>query len=104
MRNYKVYGEDQSSISKWAEETFGPVSTNLSVAVRMNDEVAELLSKLNQDDNHPGAGEECADVLIVLFRLADKLGLDLLYEVDLKMEVNRDREWVLDGTGHGKHK
>ena len=30
-------------------------------------------------------------------------GRDLLAEVDAKMEINRRREWVLDGTGCGRH-
>lgn len=28
---------------------------------------------------------------------------DLLAEVDAKMEINRRREWVPDGTGCGRH-
>jgi len=37
----------------------------------------------------------------VLYRVADRLGSDLLAEVDRKMQVNRLRKWHLDGTGHG---
>lgn len=99
----RVTRECQETISNWAEETFGPVTTNVRTATRLNDEMAELLSKLAKDDTHPGAGDEMADVLIILFRLAEKLGYDLLYEVDRKMEVNRGRTWILDGTGHGHH-
>lgn len=99
MKNYEVYGENQKSISQWAEETFGPAGVN----ARMNDEVAELLSKLTSDDNHPDAGEEMADILIVLYRLADRMGYNLREEVNRKMAINRRREWVLDGTGHAHH-
>lgn len=95
--------ETQQTISEWAEETFGPVSSNARVAARANEEMAELLRALTADDSNPQAANEMADVLIPLFRLADRMGFDLLGEVDKKMAVNRAREWHLDGSGHGYH-
>lgn len=35
--------------------------------------------------------------------LCRAVGHDLLAEVDAKMEINRRREWVPDGTGCGRH-
>ena len=95
--------EDQITISAWAEATFGPVSSNASVAARANEEMAELLRCLTVNDSHEKAPEEIADVTIVLFRLADRLGVDLLDEVDRKMATNRARDWRLSGDGHGYH-
>lgn len=95
--------ESQSSISTWATDTFGPVSSNARVAARANEEMAELLRALTADDRSPKAGEEMADVLIVLYRLAERLGMDIHKEVDRKMAINRAREWKLDATGHGYH-
>jgi NTP pyrophosphatase (non-canonical NTP hydrolase) len=95
--------ETQQSISWWASETFGPVSSNIRVAARANEEMAELLRALSTNDKNPKAHEEMADVLIVLFRLAARMGIDLLDAVDKKMEINRSREWKLDGSGHGYH-
>lgn len=95
--------ECQASISSWAEQTFGPSSSNARVASRANEEMAELLRALTADDNHPNAIEEAADVVIVLFRLAGRMGESLMAEVDRKMAINRAREWNVDASGHGYH-
>ena len=65
--------------------------------------MAELLRALTAGDNSPDALDECADVVIVLCRLARRLGGDLWREVERKMAVNRKRTWRLDGTGHAYH-
>lgn len=93
----------QETISRWAEETFGPAGSNASVAARANREMSELIQKLAANDAHPEAAAEVADVLIVLYRLATRLGSNLHEEVDRKMAINRQREWTLDGDGHGQH-
>lgn len=95
--------ETQTTISTWATETFGDAGSNFLVAARANVEMAELLRGLGANDNDPKALEECADVLIVLFRLADRMGGDLLAEVNRKMAINRKRQWVLRGDGTGDH-
>jgi NTP pyrophosphatase (non-canonical NTP hydrolase) len=96
--------ETQMTISMWAEKTFGPVSSNARVAARANEEMAELLRRLTTDDWHPETGEEIADVVIVLYRLAHRMGYDLHNEVNLKMAINRtSRVWRRDGSGHGYH-
>ena len=97
------YRENQKTVSDWADETFGPVSTNARVAARANEEMAELLRALTADDQSPQAANEIADVFIVLYRLATRLGVDAHEEVDKKMAVNRQRAWAKDGTGHGYH-
>jgi|SRR6267142_840607 len=96
--------ETQQTVSQWAEQTFGSVGSNASVAARVNKEMAELIMELARDDNSPKMGDEIADVVICLMRLADRNGIDMLEEVDRKMKINRSREWVLDGHGHGQHK
>jgi hypothetical protein len=95
--------ETQTSISSWANETFGPAGSNARVAARANEEMAELLRALTADDASPKAGAEVADIVIVLYRLATRLGIDLHAEIDRKMAINRAREWKLDATGHGYH-
>lgn len=95
--------ETQKTISDWAEETFGPTGSNMRVAVRAQEELTELLRALSVDDLHPKAADEVADVVIVLQRLATRLGVDLWAEVERKMAVNRARVWKLDNTGHGYH-
>lgn len=95
--------ETQSSISRWANETFGPASSNARVAARANEEMAELLRALTADDNHTKAVEEAADVVIILYRLAERMGRDLHAAIDRKMEINRARVWNLTADGHGYH-
>lgn len=95
--------ENQQTISNWANETFGPAGSNARVAARANEELAELLRALTTDDDHPKAAEEVADTVIVLYRLAARLGIDLHAEIDRKMAINRTREWKLDRTGQGYH-
>jgi NTP pyrophosphatase (non-canonical NTP hydrolase) len=95
--------ETQQTISAWADETFGEASSSVRVAVRANEEMAELLRALSVDDRHPKAAEELADVYIVLCRVGSRLGVDILEEVDRKMQINRAREWRKDGSGHGYH-
>ena len=95
--------ETQQSISEWAEETFGPVGSNARVAARANEEMAELLRALTANDVDRKAVSEIADVFIVLYRLATRLGADIQLEIDRKMEINRVRKWNRDGSGHGYH-
>ena len=95
--------ETQATISLWAEETFGPVSSNARVAARANEEMSELLRILTIDDESLEALGEIADVFIVLYRLADCMGFDVQTEIDRKMVINRSRQWSRDGSGHGYH-
>jgi NTP pyrophosphatase (non-canonical NTP hydrolase) len=89
--------ETQDTVAKWAVSVFGPAGSNARCAARANEEMAELLRALTADDNHPKAVEEVADVVIVLYRLADRMGFDLHAEIDRKMLTNRERAWERDG-------
>ena len=92
----------QGDIARWADKTFGPSTSNVRIAARANEEMAELLWALTCDDNAPKAVEEAADVVIVLYRLVERMGGDLMLAIDEKMAINRDRKWVVSG-GHGQH-
>jgi NTP pyrophosphatase (non-canonical NTP hydrolase) len=94
--------ETQDSIEEWRRDTFGVPSTAARLAARANVEMAELLDELSAGRNE-AAAVECADVVIVLFGVAERLGVDLLAEVDKKMAINRDRKWTVAGDGTGKH-
>jgi hypothetical protein len=99
----QVPHETQDSITAWADATFGPVPSSLSVWRRADKEWRELGAKLEQSDDYPGAAEECADVVIVLMRMFSRLRTEWRREVDRKMSINRTREWVLTEDGHGQH-
>ena len=94
--------ETQKTIEEWRLATFGP-SISMRIAVRANEEMSELLRALSVDDNNPKAASEIADVMIVLYGVAECLEVDLHDEVDKKMKINRARVWNLDGSGHGHH-
>ncbi|MBV9125627.1 MAG: nucleotide pyrophosphohydrolase [Planctomycetes bacterium] len=95
--------ETQRTISDWARETFGEPKSNLSVAIRANEEMAEMLACLNRDDGDQHAAEEAADIIITLAVMFDRLGIDMVAEINRKMRINRERQWRLDGQGHGYH-
>lgn len=99
-----LHTETQRSISAWADDTFGDAGSHARTAARANEEMAELLATLTNDlRSNEKAIDECADIVIILFRLADRMGFDLLAEVDRKMLINRGRTWKRDGSGHGYH-
>lgn len=95
--------ETQATITEWIETTFGPAESNARVLARANEEMAELLRNVTIDDRHSDIPEEMADVVIVLYRVATRLGVDLMEEVDKKMAINRARLWAKDGSGCGYH-
>ncbi|AGI11272.1 putative pyrophosphatase [Pseudomonas phage LKO4] len=104
--------ETQESITRWADDTFGPKHP-AEVAARMNVEVAELVAGLATVAAVPVADmdqelvqelqKECADVFIMLAQVAEKLNVDLQTVVDFKMSVNRNRSWGRSRTGKMQH-
>jgi NTP pyrophosphatase (non-canonical NTP hydrolase) len=95
--------ETEQSVVLWADETFGMTTSNIRIAARANEEMAELLRALSTNDVSPKAAEEIADIVIILTRLARNLGTTVASEIDAKMQVNRLRRWMKDNTGHGYH-
>lgn len=95
--------ETQKTITAWADETFGPGIDLARLAARANEEMAELLTEVTSNSDLEICAVEAADVLIVLYIFAEKIGFDLDAMVDHKMQINRSREWVRDGTGAGYH-
>ncbi len=95
--------ETQETITQWIEATFGAAGSNARVVARANEEMAEMVKDVTIDDASPRLAEEMADVVIVLYRVATRLGVDLHTEIDKKMAINRARTWALDGSGCGYH-
>ena len=98
--------ETQRTIVEWADKEFGPVSGLSRVAARANAEMAELLRVVtsNQSNMLENAVYEAADVVIILYRLADIAGFDLHSAIDAKMAINRNRKWDTSASdGHGYH-
>jgi NTP pyrophosphatase (non-canonical NTP hydrolase) len=69
--------ETQQSISQWAAETFGQPCSNLRVATRAGEEMFELFKEISTGGSALKSIEEAADVAIVLYRLAERLGVTI---------------------------
>jgi NTP pyrophosphatase (non-canonical NTP hydrolase) len=95
--------ETQKTIGDWADEAFGKVTSFVGTGIRANTEMAELLDALQNNKSPAEIAIECADVVIVLKRLCEAMGVDLDEAIITKMAINRSRTWVLDGHGHGQH-
>lgn len=93
--------ETAESIQQWCMETFG-TPTPIRIAVRANQEMAELLVAI-ADDNLEKASEEAADVLICFEQMARVCNWVLEQEKQRKMKINRARRWNTDGRGTGYH-
>ncbi len=94
--------ETQQSICAWAEETFGPATSAATLHARALPEMEELSDALRTGDRQEVA-HELADIVILLYRVAQESGVDLHTAIDEKMAINRARQWVPAGDGTGKH-
>ena len=99
--------ETQRSITQWAQKQFG--ASVSEVALRMNLEVAELLSiaALHREpvspEEHRLIAEELADVEIMLRQVAEMCGVNLQNAVNWKMRINRQRAWTRLPGGRHQH-
>ena len=83
-----------------------------NLAIALSVEAAELLEHFQwtaEDDQgslapdlHAKVGEEIADVLLYLVRLADKLNIDLLAEATQKIQINAAKYPVEKARGSNK--
>lgn len=71
-----TYVETQESVTAWAAETFGTPKSQLTILLRANEEMAELLQDVERDDRE-AVRLELADVIIVLYRWAERERIDL---------------------------
>jgi NTP pyrophosphatase (non-canonical NTP hydrolase) len=93
--------ETQETIAAWAAATFGP--TTVSAAwLRCFEEILEA-EKADLAGDHEGLAAELPDILITLYRVAERLGVDLHSAVNEKMAVNRGRTWNVSPNGTGRH-
>lgn len=119
--------ETQATVRAWARATFpGGADRDPRTAQRMLEEVVELchaagmhrvemirtvrdacrkfpeagLSRCPEPDD---VGPEAGDVLVTLYVVADRWGVDLHEHCDRKMAINRAREWHALGDGTGYH-
>ena len=95
--------ENQKTINEWADKEFGDITLDTAIE-RMVKEVIELEDIDLDNTNSPEqVSDECADILITLYRIVGCAGFDLHACVDHKMEINRGRKWKSNGDGTGQH-
>jgi len=95
-----------------AEREWEQFHTPKNLAIALSIEASELLEHFlwaADDDSghltpekHQKIGDEAADVLLYLVRLADKLGIDLLEAAKSKMERNAEKYPVSKARGSSK--
>lgn len=91
--------EDSRSITTWGEATFGIAETQ-----KLYDRLLEEYKEFCQCPTMKEAGQELADISILLHQIAKSLGFNLDEEVDKKMAINRKREWIVNSDKIGRHK
>lgn len=99
----------QKEISDWSRETFG--SSTKQVLTKLGAEYQELISSIDIEIDPNGiamvhehnTGKEAADVLFMLFQLAENIGFDLLEETRKKFDVNKTRTWEKQDDGTYQH-
>lgn len=82
--------ENQNTVAQWAQETFGNSPTSLRIAIRANIEMSELLTEV-ADDEWLKVPTEAADVAIVMYRLADKLSINLDHGIEVLASKGRKK-------------
>lgn len=123
MKGETYTPETQGSVARWGDK-FGQAGPGRLLA-RMLEEFLELCEACGYDEIDTcstiyGAikalrgdlqgrsavediGPEAADVVIMLYQLADTVGFDLLDHVDEKMRINRGRKWKKLADGSYRH-
>ncbi len=92
----------QKSVAKWADDTFPERNIMGAINKLTLEEIPELVKELpNPKGNHGG---ELADCFILLFDIADMLGIDAGRVTLNKLDENRARKWEHNPmTGFFKH-
>ena len=85
----------------WAETAF-PEATPISCALHLRKEVQELVDEL--EANGPGVDEEICDCLMLILHAAFRANTDLNAELKRKLEINKNRKWLLNDEGFREHK
>jgi hypothetical protein len=92
--------ETVESVSRWAEETFGPCTPQAALE-RAFEEMDELdYAGEHSFGKHRKLVEEAADVCITLYRYIYLVDPEA---INKKMVVNRKRKWKLNGDGTAQH-
>lgn len=93
----------QEYVGDWGKKTFGQDNPD-AIVEHLLDEALELREAIKKD-GPTAIRNEAADVLILLFGIAHRLGFDLGQAVVTKMMENKTRSWgAPDSRGVIRHK
>lgn len=108
----------QEDVFIWAQQAF-PKSTTQLIQDKLRQEQDEMhraidvlrefaqhspfVSPERAEQQYQAIEEEAADVVIMMFQLAEVLEFDLLDEVRKKFEVNKARTWQCQPDGTYQH-
>jgi len=88
----------QADIKSWADSVFPNRTVKGAFDKMVFEEIPELYQGQFKDPL------EFADVAILLFDVADLMGIDMEAAIKKKMAINRDRDWEFDEeTGFMRH-
>jgi NTP pyrophosphatase (non-canonical NTP hydrolase) len=90
--------ETQASINAWQCQHF-PNATERGVCDHLHEEFREF----REAPTDVAALEEAADIVIILYCWAMLHGFDLHAAINNKMSINRERNWVIQPDGTGRH-
>jgi phosphoribosyl-ATP pyrophosphohydrolase len=82
-------------------------STALSSAFKAKEEVGELIADLKSEQDGINPMSEYADVVLCIIHSLAKKGFSvqaLINWMDIKMKVNKKREWILNPDNTYSHK
>lgn len=115
MHNGEMFPDLQREIAMWAQQAFGEVPEQ-SIFEKIKAEIGELgweryqywldtdKGRLLDKGDTAAIAAESADVLIMLFQLAEFYEIDLLDETRKKFEVNKQRTWEMQPDGTYQHR
>ena len=97
--------ETVMSVTKWADETFGPATELVQVerAIKEMREMVWLIDEYQATQTPIDWGkvaEEAADVVICLYRVIGHCDPDA---IEKKMAINRARKWNVAKDGTAQH-
>lgn len=87
----------QHEIVEWAD-AISPGRRPENTVVKLVSESSELLDAIVNGKRADAVEDELGDCIILLLDLADMYGVDIIKAGYKKMDVNRKREWTVDGN------
>ncbi|MDD3190156.1 MAG: MazG nucleotide pyrophosphohydrolase domain-containing protein [Candidatus Pacebacteria bacterium] len=101
LRENPILGDFQNYVTELEKERGFTDQTALQRALHLGEETGELFKairkaenmKMDENSKTTSVGEEMADIMIFLFSIANRYGIDLEKAFREKEEINKKRVW-----------